>query len=773
MNTYCCYFDHRYLPRGLAMIRSLKAWDASAVVWVLCLSEECHRILAKIGEPGVNLLSPRDLEEAYPALGEARSNRSLIEYYFTCTPSLVRFVLTRSDEGDVVTYVDSDLYFFSDPRPLFAELGSNAISIIPHRFPPKLQYLEKFGLYNVGWMSFRNDPRGRAVATWWQDRCNEWCYDVLDGDRFADQKYLDRIATDFEGVVVLTHRGANLAPWNLGGHSLSYRDGGIVVDGQWPLIFFHFHGLRRVGKWIYIPGHFRYKAPFGRLARIALYRPYVRHLGQIDRETSAYFVAPTATLTRYVSGEIGLGERVISSLKKPLKDAMAILAGEFLIVSERQPYQPAFTTHVGRTDLDDRSVENARSAARPLRILLVHNYYGSSAPSGENNAVDAETAMLRRAGHEVHTFNRESDEIRDDGWRGLFHGGLTVTWNVVELWRFRKCLRAIKPDIVHVHNTFPLISPAIFWVIRNVAASVMTLHNYRIFCASALLLRDGAVCTRCLDESSVRPALRYGCYRQSRLATLPLAQSIAVHRAIGTWRSRVDAFVAVTEFQRDTMVAAGLPADRMHVKPNFFSGSPTVADWQKRRDVALYVGRLTPEKGVEFLVRGWLEMGPTAPPLRIIGEGPLRASLEMLAKSRGATQVEFLGALAPEAVVGEISLAKLLIVPSIWFEGFPLVLQEAFAVGTPCAVANIGALPTIVKDGTNGLVFEARSPSAIAELVGRVWGDEALLSKLSVGARASYESRYTEDMNHRKLMQIYSLAMIQRKLSMRTAIRFA
>jgi hypothetical protein len=261
-SNYCCYFDHRYLPRGVAMIRSLKRWDPAAVVWVLCLSDECFQALSELEERGVNLVRIDDLETAYPALGEARRNRTTIEFYFTCTPSLVRFVLRQAGEGAVVTYVDGDLYFFSDPEPLFAELGHNSVSIIPHRFPPRLRHLEKFGLYNVGWMSFRNDPRGQAVASWWQDRCNEWCYDILDGDRFADQKYLDRIATEFDGVVVLSHRGANLAPWNLGGHRLTLRNNGVVVDGQWPLIFFHFHGLKRVGNGLYMPDHFRYHAPF-------------------------------------------------------------------------------------------------------------------------------------------------------------------------------------------------------------------------------------------------------------------------------------------------------------------------------------------------------------------------------------------------------------------------------------------------------------------------------------------------------------------------------
>jgi glycosyltransferase involved in cell wall biosynthesis len=762
MSNYCCYFDHRYLPRGLAMIRSLRKWDPSAVVWVLCLSEECHRVLSEVREPAVQLLRIGDLEAAFPALIEARSNRSRIEYYFTCTPSLVRFVLARVADQGIVTYVDGDLYFFSDPKPLFEELGDNSVSIIPHRFPARLQYLEKYGLYNVGWMSFRKDARGQAVATWWQDRCNEWCYDVLDGDRFADQKYLDRIATDFDGVVVLTHRGANLAPWNLGGHSLSLDGGRIFIDHDWPLIFFHFHGLRRVGRRIYIPGHFRYRAPFGRLIRTRLYRPYIQHLEAIGEETLGYFVVTTDTLARYASESISAWERVIGWLKKPAKDALAIIGGEFIVA--RKAYRPAFAAdRTGRT-ADPHLAGTLTLPA--LRILVVHNYYGSSAPSGENNAVDSEIGMLRRAGHDVHVFTRQSDEIRDEGWRGLFHGGLTYPWNPFEVLRFGKLLSALKPDIVHVHNTFPLISPAIFWIVRKSAASVLTLHNYRLVCSSAMLLRDGAVCTQCLDKSSVLPALRYGCYRGSGIATLPIAQSIALHRAIGTWQSKVDAFIALTEFQREKFITAGLPASRLHVKANFFSGSPVVEPWPRRNDIALYVGRLSPEKGVEHLIRGWLELGPSAPPLRIIGDGPLRASLEELAKSRGATSIEFLGAVSPEAAMRAISSAKLLLVPSISFEGFPIVLQEAFAAGTPAAVSNIGSLPTIVKDGTNGLVFEARSPKAIAELLGRIWGDEALLTRLSAGARASFESSYTEEINHRRLMDIYSIAMKQRFESM-------
>jgi glycosyltransferase involved in cell wall biosynthesis len=174
---------------------------------------------------------------------------------------------------------------------------------------------------------------------------------------------------------------------------------------------------------------------------------------------------------------------------------------------------------------------------------------------------------------------------------------------------------------------------------------------------------------------------------------------------------------------------------------------------------------------VEYLIRAWLEIGANAPKLRVIGEGPLRPSLEALTNARGGTNIEFVGAVSREDAIREVGLAKLLIVPSIWFEGFPIVLQDAFAVGTPIAVSNIGSLPTVVRDGENGLVFEARNAGSIASLMTRVWGHDALLNGLGAGARASYESLYTEEANHRRLMEIYASAMAERTRSRK--LRFA
>ena len=439
--------------------------------------------------------------------------------------------------------------------------------------------------------------------------------------------------------------------------------------------------------------------------------------------------------------------------KRPVKDALSMAAGEFIVV-RRPSKRPSDSIATVPT-----AQKFAAAGGFSLRIIVVHNYYGSSAPSGENNAVDSEIAMLRRAGHTVYLYSRMSDEIRNDGWRGLVLGGLASVWNPFEILRFRGVLKRFKPDIIHVHNTFPLISPGILWAIRGSTATIFTLHNYRVFCASGMLLREGSICTQCLDKGSAWPGLKFGCYRNSRISTLPLTLSITLHRAIGTWRKRIDAMIALTEFQRNRLVAAGMPAERMYLKTNLVKTFSSVVPWQQRSNVALFVGRLSAEKGVDYLIRAWLDMGAGAPRLRIVGGGPLQTELRELVRLRGAANVEFLGVVPPEIAIREISLAKLLIVPSICLEGFPVVLQEAFASGTPSAVSDLGSLPTIVKEGGTGFVFKPRSAAAIAELIERVWSDDELLMRLSAQARASHDVDHTEEMNHRRLMDIYEAAV--------------
>lgn len=398
-----------------------------------------------------------------------------------------------------------------------------------------------------------------------------------------------------------------------------------------------------------------------------------------------------------------------------------------------------------------------------MKILVVHNYYGAAAPSGENQAVEAELALLRKRGHEVDKYVRHSDEIRAKGVRGTLQGALATPWNPWAAARVRRAVEEFRPDVVHVHNTFPLLSPAIFQAIGNRAARVLTLHNYRLFCSAATLMRAGHVCTECLDRRSVRPAVRYGCYRNSRLATLPLAVSVALHRKMHTWTRHVDGFIALTEFQRDRMVAAGLPADRVHVKPNFFPGRPEPIAWAERGNYVIYVGRLSSEKGIETLLRGWISWGNQAPELRVLGDGPLRNTLErMVDASAMTTKIRFLGQVSHDDAVRQIAQARLLVVPSLCIEGFPMTVCEAFAFGTPVAASDLGPLPWVVRKGMNGIVFSAGDPQALAREVQSVWNSPSALQNMSAQARLAYEHLYTEDASYNLLNAIYVKAIAEK-----------
>jgi glycosyltransferase involved in cell wall biosynthesis len=399
------------------------------------------------------------------------------------------------------------------------------------------------------------------------------------------------------------------------------------------------------------------------------------------------------------------------------------------------------------------------AAIDAMNILLAHNYYRSASPSGENQAFDAERDMLRRNGHRVFEFLRHSDNLEARGIAGKLLAALSIPWNFSAASAMEQASRTNGIEVVHVHNTFPLISPSVFHATGTRAARVMTLHNYRLFCPAAIPLRAGRVCTECLDRHSTWPALQYACYRDSRLATLPLAAGIELHRRLGTWQRQVDAFIVMTEFQRERLIDAGLPAELVHVKPNFFPGSPNPRPWAERRPCVVFAGRLSAEKGLPTMLRAWQDWGAEAPELRIVGDGTMRAELEKMASNSPQTDIRFLGRLSPEATRQEIANARLLLLPSECFEGFPMVLAEAFAFGTPVAASAIGPLPTIVDSGENGTLFAAGNAAALLATVRALWHNQEALEQLSGGARRAFDAHYTEAENHRILMQVYECAI--------------
>ena len=285
---FCTYFDHNYLPRGMVMLESLHEHCPEAHIHVLCLSDACHDALVALDYPFVSLIRLAELEAADPALLATRPTRSLIEYYFTITPCLPWYLLACRGL-DAITYLDADMMFFSSPEPLFEEAGEASVIITPHRFPPHLEKLRVWGLYNVSWLTFRNTPAGLACLSWYREACLEWCFDILGETRFADQKYLDAFPARFEGVHVMEHAGGGLAPWNVEGADIADTHAGMRVTGV-PLIFYHAQGVRHLVGPFYSSGLCNYGTRLTHPAVVSILKRYLARYVRASKIASQLLV---------------------------------------------------------------------------------------------------------------------------------------------------------------------------------------------------------------------------------------------------------------------------------------------------------------------------------------------------------------------------------------------------------------------------------------------------------------------------------------------------
>ncbi len=277
MRHYCTYFDGNYLTRGLALHQSLVRHAGNFELTVLCMDEAVETALRQKALPCVHLLPLAKLVAQYPALGAARGDRTHLEFYFTCTSWLMQHLLPSVPAGEFLTYLDADLYFFGSPQVIYDEIGAASVAITPHRFPASLAHLERYGKFNVGWVSLRHDATGLACAADWADRCAEWCFNRLEADRYADQKYLDAWKDRFPGTISLQHPGVNAAPWNVKDCTFAAGPSGPTVNGR-PLVFYHYHALLHLGRQLYDPGLHRYDAVMPPGLREHIYLPYLRRL---------------------------------------------------------------------------------------------------------------------------------------------------------------------------------------------------------------------------------------------------------------------------------------------------------------------------------------------------------------------------------------------------------------------------------------------------------------------------------------------------------------
>ncbi|WNO06247.1 glycosyltransferase family 4 protein [Rhodoferax mekongensis] len=378
---------------------------------------------------------------------------------------------------------------------------------------------------------------------------------------------------------------------------------------------------------------------------------------------------------------------------------------------------------------------------------MVHNAYQHK--GGEDTVMEAEVALLRSKGHEVELFTRHNDAITS---MSKVAAAANTVWAKDVASDFENTVRTFRPDVVHVHNTFPLISPAIYWVVTRLRVPVIqTLHNFRLMCPQAMFLRNGKVCEDCLGTVPWRGAAR-GCYRGSVLQSTVLAGMVTVHRAMGTWQNKVTRYIALNEFCRGKFIEGGLPAERIAIKPNFVDFEPPAP---AARQGFLFVGRLSSEKGVDVLVNAQRQLAGST--LRVAGTGP---DAPLLNEVPGLTA---LGALQMEQVRHEMSAAMAMVLPSIWYENFPRTLVEALGCGLPVIASRIGALAELVKDGETGLLFEPGNADDLAQKMRWAMANPEAMASMGHKARKQYEAEFTAERNYQQLIEIYESAIAEVK----------
>ena len=389
-----------------------------------------------------------------------------------------------------------------------------------------------------------------------------------------------------------------------------------------------------------------------------------------------------------------------------------------------------------------------------MRILLLHNSYHFR--GGEDIAVEQEHALLREHGHDVRLLLEHNDSF--SGIAGAVSAACSAVYSARSRRRVADELRSFRPEVVHVHNFFPLLSPSVYLACREAGVPVLqTLHNYRLICPGANLFRDGRPCEDCVGRSVPWPGVLHGCYRGSRAGTAAVAAMVGIHNALNTWSNAVDAYIALTEFARHKLIKGGLPAERLHVKPNFVASDPGVGSGDG--GYVLCVGRLSEGKGIDVLLEAW-KLLETKIPLVIVGEGPLASKVASTARTIGA---DYRGPLSRHDVAECMGRASLLVFPSVWYEAFPLVIAEALACGLPVLASDAGSAADLIDHGRTGLHFRSDDPKDLAAKVKTLWRDQELLGRMRKEARAEYDTHYNSQRNYARLMQIYGLVLAQKK----------
>lgn len=381
---------------------------------------------------------------------------------------------------------------------------------------------------------------------------------------------------------------------------------------------------------------------------------------------------------------------------------------------------------------------------RPLRIMIAHSAYRQR--GGEDVVADQEAELLEQHGHAVLRFRRDNRDL--DASRRL-HTAVNTLWSIETISKLARDIHAFRPDLIHVHNTFPSLSPSLYWTAaKRRIPIVQTLHNFRLLCPQAMLLREGSVCEGCVGHIPWR-AVVHRCYHDSAAQSAVVASMLTMHRLLGTYENKVTRYIALNEFCRRKFIEGGLPADRISVKANFADLPPP--ERGQFRNGALFVGRLAPEKGIETLQAAMALLPGRS--IEIIGDGPAAAQLQR------QPRLEVRGWLDPQALFATMRRKSYLVLPSLWYENSPRTLIEAFGCGLPVVASRLGALAELVEDGKTGLLFDPNSPSDLARIMRWADGHPAEMAAMGDAARRTFEDLYTPERNYRELAEIYRLTI--------------
>lgn len=400
-----------------------------------------------------------------------------------------------------------------------------------------------------------------------------------------------------------------------------------------------------------------------------------------------------------------------------------------------------------------------------MKVLVAHNYYRQS--GGEDEVFLRETELLRSAGHEVLEYTGHNREILENGLWSKVQLAARTFWSADTVAGLRSLLRREKPDLAHFHNTFPLISPAAYYACRREGVAVVqSLHNSRLICPAATLYRDGSACDDCQGKMVPWSGVIHACYHNSHLQTAVVAGMLAGHRVLGTWQEQVDAYIAFTEFFRQKFIDAGLPREKIFVKPHFLGTDPGMK--QEMGSYALFLGRFAPQKGIPTLLKAWRSLGHV--PLRVAGAGPMEREVEQFTGEHpGVCALPYL---SRKESIDFIKKARFLVCPSEGYgETFGLVAIEAFACGTPVIASRTGAMAEIVGDHKTGLHFTPGDPDDLAAKVKWAWAHPNEMDEMGTAARAEYKAKYTAENNYEALLEIYRRAL-EKRLSLVEKSRF-